>query len=145
MEVSNQLEKLSVHIPFDDHYNAIFNQLNDHQVDFTEVEAVNNMVTSNTFQKFRKPFNFGILFKILFVLNSLIPWVLWKLIAKKIDEIEFVDTFRFGIGISLFPIFYVIQTLIVNNFYGSKYAVLYLGITLIIALLTSKLSSTPAE
>lgn len=145
LEVSNQLEKLSVHIPFDDNYNTIFNQLNDHQVDFTEVEAVNNMVISNTFQKFRKPFNFGILFKFLFVLNSLIPWVLWKLIAKKIDEIEFLDTFRFGIGISLFPIFYVIQTLIVNNFYGSKYALLYFGVTLIIALLTSKLSSTPAE
>jgi 1-acyl-sn-glycerol-3-phosphate acyltransferase len=41
-EVSNQLKKLTVHIPDDENYETILNKLNNANVDFTEVEKVNN-------------------------------------------------------------------------------------------------------
>jgi 1-acyl-sn-glycerol-3-phosphate acyltransferase len=143
--VSKQLKQLSVHIPFDDNYQKTLDKLNNNNVDFTKVEEVNQMIQSNSFTPKKATINFGILFKLLFVLNSIIPWLIWKMVSKKVDEIEFVDTFRFGIGISLFPLFYVIQTYIVYSFYGSNYALIYFISTLFIALLNSKVSTTPTE
>lgn len=143
--VSNQLKKLSVHIPFDDNYQETLEKLNNNNVDFTKVEEVNQMIKSNSFTHKKASINFGILLKLLFVLNSLIPWSIWKVVSKKVDEIEFVDTFRFGIGISLFPLFYLAQTYIVYSYYGGNYAWGYFGFTLLIALLNSKISTTPTE
>jgi 1-acyl-sn-glycerol-3-phosphate acyltransferase len=143
--VSNQLKELSVHIPFDDNYQRTLDELNNNNIDFTKVEEVNQMIKSNSFTPKKASINFGIIFKLLFVLNSIIPWTIWKMVSKKVDEIEFVDTFRFGIGISLFPIFYLIQTYIIHNHYGNNYALIYFGATLLIALLNSKISTTPTE
>ena len=90
-------------------------------------------------------FENGKLVKVPFILNSLLPWISWKLFSKKIDEIEFIDTFRFGIGICVFPIFYLLQTAIVNHFYGPTIAGIYFFATLLIALLYCKFSTTPTE
>lgn len=143
--VSNQLKQLSVHIPFDDNYQETLKKLNNNNVDFTKVEEVNQMIKTNSYISKKASINFGIIFKLLFVLNSIIPWSIWKMVSKKVDEIEFVDTFRFGIGISLFPLFYVIQTYIIYSYYGSNYALVYFVSTLFIALLNSKISTTPTE
>ncbi len=143
--VSSQLKELSVHIPFDENYDITLKKLNNHQVDFTKVTNVNKMVQSGNINTSSSRFNYGKLFKLPFILNSIFPWILWRLISKKIDEIEFIDTFRFGIGMSVFPIFYLLQTLIVYSFYEVKIAGMYFFTTLLIALLYSKFSSTPTE
>lgn len=54
-EVSNQLEKLSVHIPDDQNYETILQKLTDAQVDFTAVAEVNNMIASNRFPDKKQP------------------------------------------------------------------------------------------
>ena len=144
-QVSNQLKELSVHIPLDENYESTLKKLNDHTIDFTEVKEVNNMIRSGNIYAVKTPFDIGKLFRPLFILNSLIPWVLWKIISRKVDEIEFIDTFRCGIGISLFPIFYLTQTLVVSKFYGATIAGVYIGATLLITLLYSKLAATPTE
>ena len=79
------------------------------------------------------------------VLNSVFPWVIWKILSRKIDETEFVDTFRATLGITLFPIFYVIQALILYQFYNLETASIYFITTLIIQLIYTKLSTTPAK
>ena len=143
--VSNQLKELSVHIPYDDNYESTLKTLNDQNVNFTDVISVNKMINSKNIYSLNNNFNFGKLFKIPFVLNSIIPWIIWKLISKKVDEIEFVDTFRFGLSISIFPIFYIIQTLIISTIYDNKTAIIYFISSLLIALLYNKLSTTPSE
>lgn len=143
--VSNQLKELSVHIPFDKNYESKLKRLNEHQIDFTEVKETNEYLKTGKITKVEKPINYGNIFKYIFIINSFLPWFIWKLISKKIDEIEFIDTFRFGISISVFPIFYLLQSYIIYTFYKIEIASLYLVTSLIIALLYSKTSATPTE
>lgn len=143
--VSNQLKKISVHIPLDENYNKVLQRLNNNNIDFTKVTATNQMIQSGNVNAHTSGYNYGKLIKLPFILNSILPWMLWKIISKKIDEIEFVDTFRFGIGISVFPIFYLLQTYIIYTFYGVTIAVIYFFATLLVALLYSKSATTPTE
>ena len=143
--VSSQLKELSVHIPFDANYKNILKNLNEQNVDVTSVKAVNKMIETKNFYTLNNSFNYGKLFKIPFILNSILPWIIWKLVAKKIDEIEFIDTFRFGLSISVFPLFYLIQTYIVYNLYDKEIATLYFIFSILIALLYNRLSITPSE
>ena len=141
--VSAQLKKLSVHIPLDENYEATVQNLQLHNVDFTDVETVNHMIQSGNIPPSPARINFGKIYKVPFILNSLLPWILWKVTLKKVDEIEFVDTFRFGIGISVLPIFYALQTSLIYHFFGGTVSGIYLLISLVIALLYSKTSTTP--
>jgi len=143
--VLDQLKKISVHIPFDDNYNRVLQQLNNNNIDFTHVTSTNHMIQSGNVNAHTSGFNYGKLVKVPFIINSLLPWISWKLFSKKIDEIEFIDTFRFGIGICVFPVFYLLQTAIVNHFYGPIIAGIYFFATLLIALLYCKFSTTPTE
>ncbi|NVK52184.1 MAG: 1-acyl-sn-glycerol-3-phosphate acyltransferase [Flavobacteriaceae bacterium] len=144
-KVASQLRELSVHIPLDKNYQNTLQNLNLNNVDFTEVSKVNKMIKTGKILKSSNTFNFAKVFYILLIINSFAPWIVWKLMAKKVDEIEFVDTFRFGIGISIFPLFYCIQTYIVYQLYGTQIAGIYFVVSLLIALLYSKLSTTPTE
>ena len=144
-EVSEQLKKLSVHISADEHYAKTLEKLNMNNVDFTQVHQINSMIHTGNVVKKQQPFDIGIFFRTLFIINSILPWVIWKVISKKIDEVEFVDTFRFGIGISLFPLFYILQTIVVYHFFTMQMAVFYFIGSLICSLLYSKTSSTPTR
>jgi 1-acyl-sn-glycerol-3-phosphate acyltransferase len=145
-EVSNQLEKLSVHITDDENYNNVLSKLNKAQVDFTEVDIVNKMIQENSFPKEKKKaINFVKPLYYLIVLNSIIPMLIWKKISKKIDEIEFVDTFRFAINLFVFPIFYLLQTCFVGFFYNAKTAFIYLIFSLLLVFIYSKFSPTNTE
>lgn len=144
-EVANQLKELSVHIPADEKYQETLNLLNNNNVDFTNVRCINKCIQTNKITNKKQQINFAKPFYFLFIFNSIIPWLIWKLFSKNVDEIEFVDTFRFGIGISLFPFFYLLQTFIIYRFYNIQIAVAYIISTLIIALLSCKLTTTPTE
>ena len=144
-EISNQLKELSVHIPADENYETVLQKLNNNHVDFTEVTSIHKSIKTGDIKKFTKGINWVKPFYFLIVLNSIIPWVIWKILSKKIDELEFVDTFRAGLGISLFPVFYFLQALVIYTFYTLKIAAIYLAVTFIVQLLFSKLSTTPTE
>jgi 1-acyl-sn-glycerol-3-phosphate acyltransferase len=143
-KVSNQLKELSVHILADENYDSVLKELNTKNVDFTEVKAVNKVIKSGEFKTKKAIVNFVKPLYYLIVLNSLFPCVIWKILSRKIDETEFVDTFRATLGITLFPIFYVIQALILYQFYNIETASIYFIATLIIQLIYTKLSTTPA-
>lgn len=144
-KVATQLKELSVHIPLDKDYQTTVDKLNTNNVDFTNVADVNSMISLDSISKQKKTINPAYIFYFIIVLNSIIPWALWKLISKKIDETEFIDTFRFGVGAALFPLFYCIQTYIVYYFYSLQIAGIYFTVSLLIVLLYSKLSTTPTE
>jgi len=143
--VSNQLKKLSVHIPLDENYNKVLQRLTSANVDFTNVTETNNTIQSGHVNTQASGYTHALLFKVPFIINSIVPWILWKIISKKIDEIEFVDTFRFGIGISIFPFFYLVQTFIISHIYGITIALIYFFTSLLIAMFYCKSAPTPAE
>ena len=144
--VTAQLKKLSVHIPNDENYEAVLKQLNDAQVDFTQVGQVNKMIKSGVFPK-RKKKKKNFLFPLLYLikLNSILPFLVWKIALKKIDEIEFIDTFRFTLHLGLIPVFYGLQAWIIGAFYGHLVGVFYLTISAFLILIYVKCTPTNAK
>ncbi|MDT7833370.1 lysophospholipid acyltransferase family protein [Flavobacteriaceae bacterium S356] len=144
-QVREQLKKMVVHIPNNEKYQDVLDQLNNAHTDYTEVANVNSIISDGTITSKTKKYHYFLPLKILIVLNSLLPWLLWKHIAKKVDEIEFVDTFRFGINVVTFPLFYGIQTWIVSLLFGWKIGLIYLGTSLVLLLIYTKFESIPPK
>jgi len=145
-EVSFQLKKLSVHINDDENYECTLAKLNNAQVDFTDVDYVNEMIKSNNIpEKKKAKLNTLKPLFYLIVLNSIIPFLIWKKVSKKVDEIEFIDTFRFAFNKITFPLFYIIQTFVIWFFFDSKIAGIYFLVSLLLILIYSKFSITNTE
>lgn len=143
--VREQLEKLTVHIPEND-YTTINNRLNEANIDFTEVTTANNLISTLSEININPKKKRNPLFYFLLIINSLIPFFLWKKIGEKVDEIEFIDTFRFGINIILFPLFYTLQAFVLYKIVSSiEIAIIYFVISFLIVLLNSKSSPTNTE
>jgi len=143
--ISKQLEKLTVHIPNDENYQETLMKLNKENVDFTKVSEVNKMVHSGEIFGRKRRVNLLGFLKYIIILNSIIPWLLWKYVDHKNDEVEFTDTFRYGINTITFGLFYLLQTSLVTYFFDWKIGVSYLATSSIFVLLYSKTHPTPAE
>jgi 1-acyl-sn-glycerol-3-phosphate acyltransferase len=143
--ISNRLKTLSVHIPADEHYETTLQNLNQHNVDFTNVNAVNEMIATGNIAGRKRHLYLLTFLKPIIILNTLFPWLLWKYVDKKNDELEYVDTFRFGFNTLTFPIFYILQSLLVAYFFDWTMAGIYFGGSLLMVLLYSKLHPVNAE
>lgn len=140
--VSEELKKLIVHIPNDENYEEKLQMLNNACVDFTQTKTINKYLNSNTtIPPVKKTINYAAPLLYLIKLNSIIPYGIWKLVSRKIDEVEFIDTFRFGFNIILFPLFYLIQSFLISLFFGQIIGLYYLLCSFIIVLCYSKFSS----
>ncbi|MFK8059683.1 MAG: lysophospholipid acyltransferase family protein [Polaribacter sp.] len=145
-KVTEQLKKLSVHIHNDENYEATLQKLNDTQVDFTEVDKVNKMILNNEFPEKKNPEkNYLKPLLYLIIINSIIPFLFWKKASKKIDEIEFIDTFRFSFNLFLCTIFYSIQGWIINVYFGTTVGWFYISISALLVLLYTKFAPTNAK
>lgn len=143
-QVTAQLKTLCVHIENDENYSKKLTELNDAQVDFTKIRAVQSMLKNNTIPKKKKaliPFTKPLFY--LIVLNSLPHYLFYKKQAKKNTELEFQDTFRYTLNLFLFPICYGIQALFIGFFFGEKIAGLYFLCCFLIVGIYTKLSPTP--
>lgn len=142
--VSNQLENLSVHIKQNEDYETTLSNLNNALVDFTKVDEVNTLIRNKkVLAQKKRSINYALPLFLLIILNSLVPYSIWKFLSKKIDEVEFIDTFRFGVNAILFPFFYCIQSYIIAMFFGWKIALVYFFTSFLLILLYTKLSPTP--
>jgi 1-acyl-sn-glycerol-3-phosphate acyltransferase len=143
--VAEQLKELCVHIPADEDYESTLKKLNDQNVDFTKVKAVNQMIQTENISG-RKRYFYALSFlKPIIILNTLFPWLLWKYVDNKNDEFEFIDTYRFGFNTVTFPLFYILQSLVVSYFFDWTLAGIYFVSSLLIVLLYSKLHPVPSE
>jgi len=145
-KVNEQLKGLTVHIPNDENYETILQKLNDAQVDFTKVNSVNKMIKNNAFPPKKAPkknYLKPVLF--LIILNSIIPFLVWKKASKKIDEIEFIDTFRFGLNLVLCTIIYGIQAWGFSLYFGRIVGLFYLSISALLIIIYVKLAPTNAK
>ncbi len=138
--VSEKLKALTTHIDIEDYENNIA-QLGD--VDFLKPKEVNQMIKNlpNTGSKRilkNKPSVFWKILKYIIVVNSIIPLLIYRAFKPKIKEIEFISTTKFAIGITAFPLFYWLQSLLINHFFGGIIALTYFIISIILVLVTAK-------
>jgi len=130
-EVSNSLKELTVHIDDFEKYSIIKNNLDHLQVDYLKPtktnETLKNLTLSSLNKKtVKKQINWATPLYFVILLNSLIPSFFWKKASKKIDEIEFLSTFRFAFCITLFPLFYIFQSLTIFLVFGGLWHLYYL-------------------
>ena len=117
-EVGMSLKKLTVHIDDLENYELIKNNLDALRVNYLNPTETNRKIKQLLEQPLIKkniPQTRNWLTPLywIIILNSLIPWLLWKKATKNIQEIEFKSTFRFAFCITLFPFFYLLQSLLV--------------------------------
>jgi hypothetical protein len=124
-DVREQLKLLTTHIEDLDNYDVISNHFDKDSFLFPEmvnkkIETTANFTPADSAKKNK----FNIL-ELLVKINSFFPLLIWKTISPKIDEEEFIGTFKFTVGITAFPIFYLLQTGIIFYFFGETYALIY--------------------
>ncbi|MBG7611755.1 1-acyl-sn-glycerol-3-phosphate acyltransferase [Polaribacter sp. BAL334] len=145
-KVSTQLQKLTVHIPNDEHYTTILTKLNNANVDFTNVDLVNNMIAENTIPEAkRKPFDYLKPLYYLILLNSIFPYLIWKRTTKIIKEIEFVDTLKFSINVLSCLFFYSFQALIIGILLNFKTGLFYFLMSIFMIFFYTKTAPTNTE
>ena len=145
-KVQEQLKVLSVHIPDNLEYERILQQLNNAQIDFTEVTKTNEMIEARKFPS-KKPPKKNYLKPLLYLikLNSILPYIIWKKISKNINEVEFIDTFRFSLNLFLCVLFYSIQATIISRYFGSALGLFYLTTSALLIIIYVKLAPTNAK
>ncbi len=139
-EVAEKLKKLTTHIE-DENYDTTLEQLGN--VDFLQPKKVNELIKElpnsepNNSTKKAPSFAWKTL-KSIVAINSFIPISIFKSFIPKIKEIEFISTAKFGIGITAFPLFYWLQSLLVDYFFGGTIALIYLVTSYILVLVIAK-------
>ena len=143
--ISDQLKVLSVHIPLTEDYLKWIEKLNTANVDFTKVNEVNSMIQSNTIIKKERKINLVRFLRPIVLLNSFIPWLVWKYVENKVTDFEFISTFKFGVGsLTVIP-FFLMNSYIIYNLFTLKSSIIYFICSMLILLIYSKFHSTPAR
>ncbi len=141
-EVFKRLTQLTVHIPAQA-YEETMNDLKKQEVDFQNHRKINEWISNRKTVLPKANKSGSLLWKglyFLFVLNTLVPYLIWRFaIAPSVKEREFLATFRFAVGMTLIPLFYAIQALLISSFFGWTYAVLYIMLSVLLLLAVSKL------
>ena len=141
--VQEKLKELTTHIDIEN-YNKTIELLGN--VDYLKPTKVNRLIadmpnSSFTKKGHPKPSLFWKTLKVIVAINSFIPLLIFKAFLPKIKEIEFISTTKFSIGITAFPIFYILQSLVINHFFGLKYSIIYLVISILSVLILAKSKS----
>ena len=141
--VHHSISQLTTHIPASE-YDKTLKKLLSLKVDFLNPQQVNTCISKNfegcSSQKELRLSGLKQFFKILLIINIWLPYFIWKqFIEPKIDEIEFVSTFRFTVAITLIPFYLLIITVLLSLFFSWLWALMYFIFVLGLALLAVKL------
>ncbi len=91
--------------------------------------------TSETIPKKRKKHT---IFYYLLQLNSILPFVVWYFLKSKIKQKEFISTAKFSLGLTIFPLTYILQTSLILYFFGMTISLIYLFFTIGLVYVTTK-------
>ena len=145
IKASDELKKLSVHIDDVSNHDSIEKQLLEEGYDFTDPVAINsrlqNLQVKPSVQKDFKEEKNGILMYFLyavFFINSIFPILIWRNVKTKVSDPVLVNTFRYGLGLGLFTVFYLLQTLIVSIIFNWKTGLIYFLGSLVLTGIISK-------
>lgn len=142
-EVSSALKKLTLHVEDATNYDKIIQKLEHLGVDYLNPFEANELVKN--IEEFaielipeNQKINWFVPIHFIAKINSIVPLLIWKYLKSIIKDIIFLNTYRFAVITTLFPLFYLIQTAIVHYFFNLKYAIIYLGICIILGVISTK-------
>lgn len=131
--VNERLKNITVHID-DSNYDTVHNKISAKA--YLTPEQTNTAIALGKFKKPLKETVKPSFFYRLMQLNSIFPLLVWYWLKPKIAQKEFISTFKFALGITVFPIFYTLQTVIIHYFFGKIYALVYLLFTVLLVILS---------
>lgn len=137
-EVRNRLKTLTTHI--EDQENHDYLESCFREDEFLDPQKVNAKLEQP--ESLRpvtrdKSSNFNLLLPPVKV-NSFFPLLIWNYIKPKIGEVEFISTFKFSVGVTAFPLFYLAQASVLAIFFGSVAGWTYFGLSLLSVWLLTK-------
>jgi len=137
-KVSKEMKKLVTHIEDQERHDAIAACF--HEEEFLDPKRVNGKLktqeTLTPLEKKKGPsFNF---LMPLVLANSFLPFRIWQYIYPRIEEVEFVATYKFAVGALLFPLFYFLQALLLAWLAGPVTAFVYLVLSFLSVYLLTK-------
>lgn len=142
-DASEAMKKLTLNIDDVENYDAIIKKLEANGVDYLNPFEANEMLKNidslpNNPKKVQPKTNWFAPLQWLFRINSFIPLMIWKKLRGGIKDIVFTNTFRFALITTLFPLFYLIQSVVVYFFSNLKYALIYLVTSIILGIISTK-------
>lgn len=141
--VSQEMKKLTLHIDDVKNYESIIDKLEANGVNYLDpfkankmlkdIESLpNNSIPNKKGVQWLKPIY------VIAKLNSIIPLLIWRKLKNGITDVLFTNTFRLAIITTLFPFFYIIQTLLVFYIFNLKTAIIYLISCIVLGLISTK-------
>lgn len=131
------LKEIVCHIDSEENYEEILQ--NTKKEEFLDPVAFNlrsKKMKTNVYQAHTSAF-FDLL-NTLVRMNSFFPLLVWKYFERGIKEKEFIATFKFTLGITVFPLFYILQGLLIGFLFGNSAGWLYFGFSFLSMLALSK-------
>lgn len=141
--VSSALKNLTLHVDNQINYDEIIRKLEANDVDYLNPFEANEMLknidklTSKSSEK-KRQLNWLTPIHFIAKINSILPLIIWRYLKPTIKEIIFLNTFRFAVITTLFPLFYLIQTGIVYAVFNLKYAIIYLVSCIVLGIISTK-------
>jgi 1-acyl-sn-glycerol-3-phosphate acyltransferase len=142
-EVHTAMKTLTTHIDKIEEYDETIVKLNALNVDYLNpietnkiLEKIDSHSQNTTPQK--KNINWLAPIHLLTKINSVFPLLIWKYLKSKINDIVFMNTYRFALILTIFPLFYLIQAGIISYFFNYKIGLMYLGICILTGIISTK-------
>jgi len=140
--IFQKITELTTHIPAES-YDEVISELNKLDVDYLDPVAVNDCLASGTKNfktvKPRTLFWFKPVLKILLKFLLIGPYLIWRgLIKPKIDEEEFISTFRFAVALTLVPLWLIALGIFLWFSAGWIISITFIAIVLLLDLLILK-------
>lgn len=142
-ETQKRMQKLATHIDGDTKtYESTLEKLKTLNVDFSDPiktnEQIKNINSTKALSKIDNSKSKRNLLYYLVILNSIIPYLVWKKVNPTVRQLEFKTTTRIAISASLFPLIYIIQSFIVGAFFDKQTALIYFSASLFSSYILSK-------
>ena len=137
-KVSKEMKELVTHIEDQERHDAIAACFEEE--DFLFPQVVNGKLKDpeklKPIEK-KKSASFHFLLPLVMA-NSFLPMSIWRYIYPRIEEVEFVATYKFAVGAVLFPLFYFLQAWLVAWLAGPVTASVYLVLSFLSVYLLTK-------
>lgn len=142
-QVSMALKNLTLHVEDTFNYDEIIVKLETMGVDYLNPFEANKMIENMDTMPLsaiakKENINWFAPIHFLAKLNSIFPLLIWKYIKPNIKDVVFMNTYRFALITTLFPLFYLMQTSIVYYIYNWKIAVIYLFCSVFLGFISVK-------
>ena len=141
-KVATELQQLTTHIEDLEKHDEILEKLTALNVDFLDPFETNNTIknidNTNPKKVKKQKINWFAPIHVFARINSFFPLLIWKYLQPKINDIIFTNTYRFALILTVFPIFYLIQSGIIAAIFNYKYGLIYLAICIITGIITTK-------